>query len=145
MPAVKSFRPKANNYVDIINAPPLPSVFDNKNTSVEATSPEEVHEEEKGMEKNFDIGELSWTDKERVLRLLFSKMNGVAYSPVQPGDDGGGDEYAASESQSEYESESTSSVFDARFASIGTLEGQAPIQVEELPTIPSIVATDSAA
>jgi hypothetical protein len=112
MPGIQSFKPKALNHLDVINAPPLPSIFDEKK--------EQVGEEGRNglgstPAMNVDIGDLTWTDKERVLRLLFSKMNGITYTSQKHNKDqeGSGDEY------SEYGTESTTSGFDARFADIG--------------------------
>lgn len=38
-----------------------------------------------------DVMELTWADKERVLRLLFSKMNGLSSLPSQDDDDAASD------------------------------------------------------
>lgn len=37
-----------------------------------------VHVEEKPTVEKVDIKDLTWTDKENILRVLFSKMNGVS-------------------------------------------------------------------
>jgi hypothetical protein len=113
MPFVQSFRPRVVNHIDLINAPPLPSIFDEKKEKVG----EEVKNEEETPAMNVDIGDLKWTDKERVLRLLFAKMNGVTYSTQKQGE--ADQEESGDEEFSEYGTESTTSGFDARFADIG--------------------------
>lgn len=65
-PAIQSFRKSLTTAPDATKADSEPSAFGNNEA-----------------EKPMDISELSWHDKERVLRLLFAKMNGVSYTPVK--------------------------------------------------------------
>lgn len=119
MPTVQSFRPKATNHMDVINSSPLPSIFDEKKNADEFDGAVDAEADE-DVAKNIDIGDLTWNDKERVLRLLFAKMNGVAYSSVKQEE-----EESESEEESEYGSEiAVTAPFDTRFASIGALEAQ---------------------
>jgi hypothetical protein len=112
MPFIQSFRPKAVSHLDVINAPPLPSIFDEKKAQVG----EEVPVEDETPAASVDIGDLKWADKERVLRLLFAKMNGVTYSTQN---NNGTEQEGSEDEYSDYGTESTTSGFDARFADIG--------------------------
>ncbi|KAJ3224222.1 hypothetical protein HK099_000083 [Clydaea vesicula] len=63
-PTIQSFRQKPPDKMDFLNQPTAPSIFADSDG------------------KTLDVSELTWSDKERVLRLLFAKMNGISYQPI---------------------------------------------------------------
>lgn len=88
-PAVQSFRPHLSP-LGKIGLPPVENGSNNSATmSPQPPGPAQNQHFQRqrvlNQGKKVDINDLSWQDKERVLRLLFAKMNGIALMGQQTG------------------------------------------------------------